>query len=144
MLDMAFVEEIIPVLIAESTHPTVKGITLAVISQLGLRGRAAVAAEHRIRPLVMDAIRETFGEDELEEDYEDDDELSESEDEYGFEGFEDDDDDDFGYDEDEDDDDDNDAYFMDDDDEDDLDSDLDDDDDDDLDDLDDYGDDDDD
>lgn len=82
MLDMAFVEEIIPVLIAESTHPTVKGITLAVISQLGLRGRAAVAAEHRIRPLVSDAMKETFGEDEFDEDDDDDDDENEDDDGY--------------------------------------------------------------
>ena len=99
MLDMAFVEEIIPVLLAESSHPTVKGITIAVVSQLGLRGRAAVAAEHRIRPLVIDTIRETFGDEDFEDDEEEDDEFSENE--FGFD--DDDDEDEFGYDDDEDD-----------------------------------------
>ncbi len=111
MLDMAFVEEIIPVLIAESSRPTVKGITLAVISQLGLRGRAAVAAEHRIRPLVFEAIRDTFGEDDYDDESDVDEDYLEGDDEFeGYSDFEDDDDDDFGF---EDDEEENDSYFID-------------------------------
>lgn len=93
MLDQAFVEEIIPVLIAESTHPTVKGITTEVIRQLGLRGRAAVAAERRVRPMVIDALREHFGdEDDIDEDF-DEELLEEDEDDFEY----DDDSEDSGY-----------------------------------------------
>lgn len=90
MLDQAFVEEIIPVLIAESTHPTVKGITTEVIRQLGLRGRAAVAAERRVRPMVIDALREHFGdEDAIDEDF-DEELLEEDEDNFGYDDDDDD------------------------------------------------------
>jgi len=104
MLDQAFVEEIIPVLIAESTHPTVKGITAEVIRQLGLRGRSAVVAERRIRPMVIDALREHFGDDDAadedfdEEDFEDEDEYGFDEDDEDEEDFED--EDEYGFDED--------------------------------------------
>ncbi len=101
MLDLAFVEEIIPVLITESTHPNVKGITAEVIRQLGLRGRSAAVAERRIRPMVIEALKEHYGDEELDEDILGDDDVDdEDDDDYYSDDVDDEDDDDY-YDDDE-------------------------------------------